>query len=688
MIDHEVQWTTPAPLWTEVSDPSDALARAFFRRPAILRFASDAFMPEFMTLLESDPAQLKALLVRRETWFEPAGTPVVRPVEKLPAFAKRLQRSRLASFRAAGTSLLAAPGESTPDTAFPTSTASTRPLKLYQPGHQRFYLITACLVCRLPGQPDRRIEPGNQERASFVIRRVISPDGKAITEVTEDEWSEYAYVSTPSGVGWRLVSNVRALATDEDRNIVEEQNPLFGVSFTQDDGRRRRLLGGLIPVGKREQYVGAPERNADGKIVLPDGAHPPPDPREVVARAQVIEPWKSLIDQAAETREILTTPDEDGNYLPGPRRDALLKTSREQLQSISWLILLDFATYLEKHMPRVWNALNSSPPPDLSTEEDALLAAIQGTAASADLKAALTNGSPYTSSEVWSTLDVALKSIGAYKQALESITTPYNRNDPDDEYPPYLFPLADPAPVSTMTPPNLTAAAPLPPGTLDPDKPLAEAQKALIDALEEKIVLALPQQLSAPVPPLPLAAQPVMQIERDSWFVIRCVFERSNCGPLQPTVVSDASEPFQMASFFDPDAPARPIRIALPIDTSPAGLRKFDKNTAFMISDMLCGQINRVKSLGLGDLVLSVLPWPFHKDLSVPDGGPCTEQPNRPDLSLGMICSLSIPIITICALLLLMIIVSLLDIIFKWIPFFIICFPLPKFKGKPDLPGS
>ena len=48
-----------------------------------------------------------------------------------------------------------------------------------------------------------------------------------------------------------------------------------------------------------------------------------------------------------------------------------------------------------------------------------------------------------------------------------------------------------------------------------------------------------------------------------------------------------------------------------------------------------------------------------------------------------MICSLSIPIITICALILLMIIVSLLDVIFRWLPYFIICFPLPKFKTKP-----
>jgi hypothetical protein len=136
-----------------------------------------------------------------------------------------------------------------------------------------------------------------------------------------------------------------------------------------------------------------------------------------------------------------------------------------------------------------------------------------------------------------------------------------------------------------------------------------------------------------------------------------------------------------MAGFFDPDAPARPIRVALPIDTSPAGLRKFDKNTAFMVSDMLCGQIDRLKGLTLGDLVRSVLPWPFHKELSVPEKGPCTD-PNDASLSLGMICSLSIPIITICALILLMIIVNLLDVIFRWLPYFLICFRLPGFKAK------
>jgi len=73
-----------------------------------------------------------------------------------------------------------------------------------------------------------------------------------------------------------------------------------------------------------------------------------------------------------------------------------------------------------------------------------------------------------------------------------------------------------------------------------------------------------------------------------------------------------------------------------------------------------------------------VLPWPFHKDFNVKDKGPCKQQ----DMSLGVMCSLSIPIITICALILLTIIVSLLDFIFRWLPLFIVCFPLPGFKAR------
>jgi hypothetical protein len=202
------------------------------------------------------------------------------------------------------------------------------------------------------------------------------------------------------------------------------------------------------------------------------------------------------------------------------------------------------------------------------------------------------------------------------------------------------------------------------------------------------VVAALPAstEQDGKAPPIPFAAK----LQRDAissnitsdpgLFVIRCVYQRCDCGPLYPAKLSRSSQQFQIASFFDPDAPARQIRITLPLDTTPAGLRKFSRNTAFQISDVLCGQVTRAKNMGFGDLVRSVLPWPFHKDLSadVGDLSPCQSG----GVNIGMICSLSIPIITICAFILLMMIVLILDIIFRWIPYFIICFPLPKFKAK------
>jgi hypothetical protein len=214
--------------------------------------------------------------------------------------------------------------------------------------------------------------------------------------------------------------------------------------------------------------------------------------------------------------------------------------------------------------------------------------------------------------------------------------------------------------------------------------PLAEVSstgvRALVPAvtretLEAQVVAALPVESGKPGPPVRLMSQARSNPTASPWFAMRCVLERPNCPGLAQPVISEPTAAFQMSGFFDPDAPARPIRIGLPIDTTPAGLRKFDKNTAFILSDTLCGQMQRVGSLTFADLVLSVLPWPFHKDLPSGggDGGPCTG---------GMVCSFSIPIITICALILLIIIVTLFNIIFFWLPFFKICLPLPKFDAK------
>jgi len=51
-----------------------------------------------------------------------------------------------------------------------------------------------------------------------------------------------------------------------------------------------------------------------------------------------------------------------------------------------------------------------------------------------------------------------------------------------------------------------------------------------------------------------------------------------------------------------------------------AGLRKYLEDSSFQITDLLENDTEGAGRLTLGDLVLSVLPWPFHKDLPEPSG--------------------------------------------------------------------
>ncbi len=285
MNDPEVQWTTAAPLWGSITDLSDE-TRQFFRRPAILRFASDDFMGQFAAVLDSQPTQIAEFRAQPETWRGPEPVPAVTSIDRLPKLGQQLLRARLLSQRSA------APGQAV---ARRTSTAA-QPLKLYQPAHQRYYLVGAALVCRLPGQPDRHIETSQRERVTFVVRKVVPPGASSIFDVSEHTWKEYAFV----GNGWLEAPDPYALAASE------EQNPLFAVNYPQADGRRRRVLAGLVPVGRREAYVAAPERSSDNQII-PDPALPaPPEARTLLFMSQVTEPWKRLIERAFAWKKMKT----------------------------------------------------------------------------------------------------------------------------------------------------------------------------------------------------------------------------------------------------------------------------------------------------------------------------------------------------------------------------------------------
>jgi hypothetical protein len=161
--------------------------------------------------------------------------------------------------------------------------------------------------------------------------------------------------------------------------------------------------------------------------------------------------------------------------------------------------------------------------------------------------------------------------------------------------------------------------------------------------------------LSATPPPVEL---PKLEPQADTLYVIRCVYERPQCDP-PVQVVSQASEHFQLAPFFDPEAPARPVRIPLPADVSIAGLRKLKKNVAFMMSEAM-----HKKSMSIAG-----------KEKDLITGEPALTEP---DGDFAFICSFSIQIIFIVAFFLLIMFVVILNFVFWWLAFFKICLPVPK----------
>ncbi len=612
-MEQHIEWTSPAALWDDFNGQTNEAQRRIFRTPAILRFATDTFMQQFLDLMHEDPHAMRGFLAVPEQWSNRSKE--TDAPRRLTGLVGSLHRARTAAVRRlearsgiVRTGAWNANGE--------------KPLKLYQPAQQRYYLVTACLVCRTLGLPDRPLNTSAQEKATFVIRLLRPNDPNA---VNPDPLlcGEFALV----GKEWKPVADPRTLADGE------EQHLLSPLTYDETDGRRRRIFNGLIPVAKREAMLQA-------HVPDPPSAPPltPVDPRQMLLKTQVLGPWSNLEDVAATAvKQVSATQGLSGPS--GQQMQDTLDRANRQIQTSAWYIVLDFSFWLETNLKEVWDAVVADSPAGLSGGKLGAYAALGNVS--------------------WNgvVLRDALRQIRDFAGQLETVKLAY-RADTASQWPTLMFQFVS----ATQSGPS----------------PSANAGKQARTALEDALVGALDQPAPSALV-VPVVATVNAMSHAVAWFTVRCVFERPQCAPLSRAVVSDPSASFQLASIYDPDAPARPIRIPMPSDTTPAGLRKHEKNTAFVLSDVLCGQISSIRSLTFGDLIMSVLPFPLHQDLPNNDMQPC---PGNGQMGVGMVCSLSIPIITICALILLMIIVKLLDIVFFWMPFFLICLPVPKFDAK------
>jgi hypothetical protein len=378
----------------------------------------------------------------------------------------------------------------------------------------------------------------------------------------------------------------------------EERLPLFPATGSD----QRRVFVGYIPVASRDIYAVSPAVLAS--LLQPD-EQALGDPRIEELEGRFTTPLTIKTDAKNNEFNVI---DVTANAVAAANVDAA--TVQALRVRLSVYLLLDLWDFLFKELPDIAIALRDDPGAAFSGDKAAEKTQLMSFLAGQHLGGSLT-------------LAAAIGAAANHHDALDAAgdletsgPDPFNQLGFDQTY-------------------DLSAAV----LTID------------LNALEANVQAALPSE----VPPISL---PKLGADAQAQYAVRCVYERPQCVP-SLRVVSRISVPFGLATFFDADAPARPVRIVLPTDVSIAGLRKFNKGVTFLISSSLQKKISRITG--------------HEKDLlKDPTPGLGDES------GIALMCSFSIQIIFIVAFILLLIFVIILNICFWWIAFFRICIPIPK----------
>jgi hypothetical protein len=489
-----VQWLAPAPLWDE---GAVAAGNADIAQPWIAELTADQFVDQFLAIVRatdgSTPDQLAAT------------APQVSLAGQLAA-----------------------------------------PYKLFHPLSQRYYVVSASLVCRRPGIPDHQVRARAGEKTTYVMRQLA------------DDGSELAYVpakgaaltpGAPATGSW-VAATGTALVPGEKQHPLHPA-PVAGfaaagstaavLGMASGKTSTRTIYFGYIPVGGREKLV-APIADpvATLKTFGQQPGNPAEDPfvDELVGR--VLQPWAA-------------------------QRTAPLNGKSPTYPSL--YLLLDLLDWTRKYLPKLYAAVVAGTAPSSTDlpQQATLFAQLQDVTL-------FKNGSA-------TTLDKALAEVEPYLALVTS-------ND-----------IAGPAGVAydlthaSMSSPNLDS-------WLNP---------AYVNGLAAQAQLALGESTADPNDP-PLGVPPELQglIKNDpvtpppgttpQTFVIRTVFEHNPCCP----VLSPPSHPFVLARPIDADAPARKIRIQLP---DVGNLRSFNRGVALEMPPSLRRVMNAVTPAALkGDI--------------------------------------------------------------------------------------
>jgi hypothetical protein len=472
-----------------------------------------------------------------------------------------------------------------------------------------------------------------------VLRRFIAVNGVPV---------EHGWIDKGPQKGWNPVAANKLLPNEERQPmhpVKVQPQPLAGTPSFKDvrantvaPADQRVIYHGYVPASSREKYL-TPVANAaqliqDQIMNPPATVTPPTDPRLDEVTARVIEAWFQIFEFNTTLPPSRYPPDK-----PDP-----VKPAREE---ISLFILLDLGDFLQKKLAEVFNALTSTSGANLPNDgtyvqRQALLDELR------KITVTFYKNGDQTQMDSNFALSQAITQLRPFLGLAQG-----QGNEPSDVYDVSLGHtsafidvnyLAPPGPY----PPNLPQPPNLPPGQNGGRLYNLFANALAEDRSNKKNWLTVPPELTEVI-----KAEP----EMGDVFFLRLVYEHAPCD----TVLSDTTSAFTFAKFFDPDAPARPIRIELP-SIRPKDLRKYKRGVGLQFSPELKNLVNRVNT-GM-----------------LQNNGPLSPADPNVNLSIAFICSFAIPITFLVAIIVMFIFLILLNIIFWWLPFIFICFPIPKRK--------
>ncbi len=493
-------------------------------------------------------------------------------------------------------------------------------VKLYQPVQQRFYLATASLVCRTSGLPDRSVKAENGERVTCVLRRVVPAENEEIDIREEGTFQELGWCGED---GWKPVPPSGVLDT-------EEELPAFPLTYDVEKA---------LDTFRADAFRPQPHEG-DG---LPGGAAPGPvSPQRSRRPRRKRTLWAAMIPSArrdefqiapADGSASVDVLDDDPAFSNDLRWQTLQATGLLGLINVCNRAMRATDDSLIEVQEEIRDAIVYAVLDILEVLQQAefhrLLRAMQGESVrlTAQEQAVINQlqVADFDDGKDW---------IWVFDNVLDAVDDAFQIQNPSAALSTSAFDVTQVDHIIQRL------------GV----KEGGAFRSRLEDLLESDATGSTERPPGAP---------PAYTDLGDVHYIVRFIYHRPNCPPYPGWSVSHPSRQFRFASFFDPEGPVRPLRVSLPESTDLGTLRGTAKGVSFLFSQQLRQQVQRLQEATFEDL--------DNGDIGSSSG-----------ISIGMICSLSIPIITICAMILLLVIVFLLNIVFWWLPYFKICFPLPQ----------